>query len=111
MQASILPLGQGPSHSITGIKQSTLWPRSFRQVKKSSRQAVRVACSPQLPHPEPPQYRASMPMSYTVHCLQPYRVNNDSPAANDSNSFHPSSPLGCWLAYEERWLAETKTSC
>src|SRR6218665_2610620 len=29
----------------------------------------------------------------------PYRVNDDSPAANDSNSFHPRSPLGCWLAY------------
>src|SRR6218665_3921561 len=24
----------GPSHSTTHIKQSTLWPRSFRQVKK-----------------------------------------------------------------------------
>src|SRR6218665_3299624 len=36
MQASILQLGRGPSHSITCTKQSTLWARSFRQVEKSS---------------------------------------------------------------------------
>src|SRR6218665_1861703 len=103
MQASLLELGRGPSHSISCIKQSTLRPRSFRKVKKSSRHAVRDACSPQLPHPEPPQYRASTPTPYTAYNptidIQIYRVNDDSPAANDSNTFHPRSPLGCWLAY------------
>src|SRR6218665_3006328 len=38
--------------------------------------------------------------AYALHCLQSYRVNDDSPAAaNDSNFFHPRSPLGCWLVY------------
>src|SRR6218665_2724440 len=93
--------GRGPSHSTSCIKQSTLRPWSFRKVKKSSRQAVRDACSPQLPHPEPPQHRASTP--YTAYNpiidIQIYRVNDESPAANGSNTFHPRSPLGCWLAY------------
>src|SRR6218665_938641 len=103
MQASLLELGRGPSHSISCIKQSTLRPRSFRQSQFISRQAARDACSPQLPHPEPPQYRASTPTPYTAYNptidIQIYRVNDDSPAANDSNTFHPRSPLHCWLAY------------
>ena len=66
MQASLLELGRGPSHSISCIKQSTLRPRSFRQSQFISRQAARDACSPQLPHPEPPQYRASTPTPYTA---------------------------------------------
>src|SRR6218665_315037 len=103
MQASLLQLGRGPLRSISCIKQYTLRPRSFRKVKKSSRQAVRDACSPQLPHPEPPQYRPSTPTPYTAYNptidTQIYRVNDDSPAANDSNTFQPRSPVSCWLVY------------
>src|SRR6218665_703865 len=95
MQASMLQLGRGPSHSITCIMQSTLWPKSFRQVKKSSKQAVRDACSQSC---RIQSHRSSL-FAYALHCIQPYRVNDDSPAANDSNSFQPRSPLGCWLAY------------
>src|SRR6218665_396966 len=92
----MLQLGRGSSHSITCIKQSTLWPRSFRQVKKSSRQAVREACRPQIKQTRPTAYGI---YADALHCLQHYRVNDDSPAANDSNSFHLLSSLVCWLAY------------
>src|SRR6218665_3309621 len=36
---------------------------------------------------------------YALHCLQPYREKDDSQAANENNSVHPRSPLGCWMAY------------
>src|SRR6218665_175404 len=107
MQASMLQLGRGPSHSISCIKQSTLWARSFRQVEKSSTQAkitplsgttlqaVRDARSCRIQ-----SHRSLGPLRLrSAYNPTPYRVNDDSPAANDSNSFHPRSPLGCWLAY------------
>src|SRR6218665_1056970 len=74
-------------------KQSTLWARSFRQVEKSSRQAkitplsgttlqaVRDARSCRI------QSHRSIGPLRPAYNPTPYRVNDNSPAANDSNSF------------------------
>src|SRR6218665_3100964 len=72
-----------------GQDHSTKW-KDFagRQSEKHAARSCRIQ-----------SHRSIGLYAYALHCLQPYRVNDDSPAANDSNSFHTRSPLGYWLAY------------
>src|SRR6218665_2184276 len=72
-----------------GQDHSTKW-KDFagRQSEKHAARSCRIQ-----------SHRSIGLYAYALHCQQPYRVNDDSPAANDSNSFRPRSSLGCWLAY------------